>query len=294
MYRSHRTSEKRSRNVSGCLLVLGFLLYVIGVTACNRVVQPDQGALVTPLPTEEAGARRTILGVEPFDSGWVEEEVGVALRQQRVFQPDGSEARISIVRLDPAHVQFQVGYAPDHPHSLATWATEAGALAAINGGFFGEHYETTALVIREGTIIGTSYQGFGGMFAVDAAGQVSLRHLADEPYDPNEQLVEAVQGWPMLIKSGEIAYTAIEGSEPARRSVIARDRHGHVLLIACSTSSFTLPELATWLLDSDLEIDTALNLDGGSSTSLYLESGSQHEYIRSFGPLPIVVLALPR
>jgi uncharacterized protein YigE (DUF2233 family) len=277
------------------MLLPGLLFCVAVMAACSVVSQPDQHTQVTPSPTAQASAQRTTLSADPFDSGWIESEVGIALRQQRVFQPDGSEARISIVRLDPASVRFRVGYAPDQPQSLATWAAEAGALAAINGGFFGENYETTALVISGGTIIGTSYQGFGGMFAVDAAEHVSLRYLADQPYDPGEHLIEAVQGWPMLVKSGGvIAYTTIEGSEPARRSVIARDRHGHVLLIACSTSSFTLPGLATWLLESDLEIDTALNLDGGSSTSLYLESGSQYEYIRSFGSLPLVVLVLPR
>lgn len=285
--------RKRGGHICMCLLV-ALVLAACGSTQTTPLPQHTTGSTVhqsatTPTP----GTQLTALSIEPSDTGWLNAGTGIELRQRYVLQPDGTEAQVSIVRLDPAQVRFQVGYAPQQPRTLEAWSNEVGAVAAINGGFFGEQLESMALVISGGTASGTSYQDFGGMFAVDAAGTVSLRHLAEQPYDASEPLVEALQGWPMLITSGAVAYTSIEGSEPARRSVIAMDRHGHVLLIACASSSFTLPGLATWLLESDLEIEQALNLDGGSSTSLYLASGTRHEYIRSLGALPLVLLVLP-
>ena len=130
------------------------------------------------------------------------------------------------------------------------------------------------------------------MFAVDSAGQVLLRSLADQPYDPAEPLAEALQSWPMLVKPGAVAagYSG-DDSERARRSVVALDRSGHVLLLACGTSSFTLQDLGAWLLASDLEIDSALNLDGGSSTGLYANNQIQ---VDAFVRLPQVLLAEPR
>ncbi len=66
------------------------------------------------------------------------------------------------------------------------------------------------------------------------------------------------------------------------------------LLIAAPTAAFTLRELATWLAASDLAVATAVNLDGGSSTGLIVQSDAAPERIDPFAPLPIVLLALPR
>jgi uncharacterized protein YigE (DUF2233 family) len=202
-------------------------------------------------------------------------------------------APVSIVRVDPALMRFRVGYAPAAPRPLATWHADANALATINGGFFDENHQSTALVISDGLVSGSSYQGSGGMFAVDAAGNVSLRYLAAQPYDPNEPLVAALQSWPMLITDGTLTYTTADDGQRARRSVVALDRSGRVLLIACSGNDFSLRGLADWLLAGDLEIDAALNLDGGSSTGLYLDSAEEDLRIPAFVPLPITLMVVP-
>jgi exopolysaccharide biosynthesis protein len=53
---------------------------------------------------------------------------------------------------------------------------------------------------------------------------------------------------------------------------------------------FTLDELADQLVKSDLSINVALNLDGGASTGLYMNAGSQHVAIDSPAQLPIVII----
>jgi hypothetical protein len=92
-----------------------------------------------------------------------------------------------------------------------------------------------------------------------------------------------------VFPGGEPAAIADDGRR-ARRSVVALDRAGRVLLLASPTSDFTLRGLADWLSRSDLDVDRALNLDGGSSTGLFLSDGALQEAIDSFGPLPIVLL----
>lgn len=241
------------------------------------------GEMPTLAPTADA----------PVDTGWLAAGPGIGVRRLR--QPSAAGvALVTIVRLDPQQVRFQVGYTPEQPQSLANWRAGAGALAVINGGFFDQNNYSTALVISGGVASGESYQGRGGMFAVDAEGMVSLRYLAEQPYDPNEPLVEALQSWPMLIRPGGVLTYTNEDGDRARRSALALDRYGHVLLIASPTSTFTLRGLAEWLLASDLEIDAALNLDGGSSTGLYLKSGDQREQIDAFVALPQVLLVLPQ
>ena len=266
------------------------------LAACTRPTLPAPTELVptlmpmpSPAPAAAAAPDSPQASPEPSDTGWLPAGAGLALRRLRVNSPSGL-ARISIVRVDPGLLRFRVGYAPDQPALLARWHQASGALALINGGFFDAQNRTTSLLISGGVSSGESYIGRGGMFTVDQAGAVGLRYLGEQAYDPAEPLAEALQSWPMLVRpGGTVAYTYEDG-ERARRSVIAIDRSGQVLLVAVATPSFTLRELAEWLAASDLEIDAALNLDGGSSTGLFLASDGQYEQIDAFVPLPIMLL----
>ena len=212
----------------------------------------------------------------------------------RASTTDRPAIPLTIVRLDPARVRLRVVYAPDRPRGLRTWFEQRRPLAAINGGFFTPEHQATALLISDGVTIGESYEGFGGMLAVTPEGGVDLRALRDQPYDPAEPLAQALQSFPMLVfPGGEPAAIEDDGSR-ARRSVVALDRTGRLLLLVSPTSDFTLHGLADWLSRSDLDVDRALNLDGGSSTGLYLGDGALHEEIDAFGPLPTVLLVEPK
>jgi exopolysaccharide biosynthesis protein len=63
-----------------------------------------------------------------------------------------------------------------------------------------------------------------------------------------------------------------------------------MLLIASPSQAFTLDELADLLASSDLSIKTALNLDGGASTGLYVDGANQKISIDPFTLLPIVII----
>jgi uncharacterized protein YigE (DUF2233 family) len=228
----------------------------------------------------------------PEDSGWQIGEAGVALRHVRVpVTAISARVPLTIVRFDPAQTPVRVGYDPAKPRVLRTWFTAEQPILVINGGYFDSDYRSTALVIQDGIASGESYTGFGGMFAVHNDGTVELRPLRDTPYDPSEAITHATQSAPMLLFPGGVAAELQEDGQRARRSVVAIDQHGHMLFIVGPTSGLTLSELASWLASSDLELDRALNLDGGSSTGLFLAHGPLNESIDSFSPLPIVLLA---
>jgi uncharacterized protein YigE (DUF2233 family) len=267
-----------------CLLLAG----------CGRPADPARPALPLPLATLMPTATGQAPAGASADSGWLGAGPGVERRDLRVAAGASQAAPVSLVRLDPALVRFVVGYDPAAPRSIGQWAADSGALAAINGGFFDADNRTVSLLVRAGQPVGESYSGRGGMFAVAADGSVLLRGLADQPYDPAEPLAEALQGWPLLVRPGGTQAYDAEDGQRARRSALAVDRAGRVLLIACPGASFTLAELAAWLAGSDLAIDAAVNLDGGSSTGLILADQRVGERIDAFVPLPIALLALPR
>ncbi|HMQ31964.1 MAG TPA: phosphodiester glycosidase family protein [Chloroflexaceae bacterium] len=259
---------------------------------------PGAQAPPAPLPTlmpTPTGAPAPPPGptLAPADTGWLAAAPGAELRRLRVSVA-GQEAPVSVVRLDPALVRFSVGYSPDERPPLSVWAARAGALAVINGGFFDADGRSVALLVHGGRPVGASYEGRGGMFAVAPDGAVSLRALADAPYDPAEPLAEALQGWPVLVRPGGVAAYTYEDGARDRRSALGLDREGRVLLIAAPTAAFTLAELSAWLAAADLGLDSAVNLDGGASTGLMLLSAEAPERIDAFSPLPIVLIAHPR
>lgn len=190
-------------------------------------------------------------------------------------------------------MRLRVAYAPDAPLLVSAWARREQPLLTLNAGFFDEQYHSTALLVSDGVVQGQSYQGFGGMLVVTVSGQIELRPLRDQPYDPTEPLRQAVQSFPMLVfPGGQVAPIEDDGAR-ARRSAVALDRAGRLLVIVCASPSFTLRGLAEWLATSDLAVERALNLDGGASTGLFLDAGETSVQIDSFERVPAVLLVEP-
>lgn len=221
---------------------------------------------------------------------WNTAAPGVETRQETWKSPaNGASDLVTIVRFDLHHVALSVAYQPDQPLSMQEWMQKEHPTALINGGYFDGLDHATALVISNSQTFGTTYQNFGGMLAVDGQGNVQLRSLHEQPYDPSENLVQATQCSPMLLLNGQrTPFSADKKMSP--RSVVALDKQGRLLFIASPGGAFTLDDLADLLAQSDLSLVTALNLDGGSSTGLYVNAGSQSVAIDAYVNLPLVIV----
>ena len=135
-----------------------------------------------------------------------------------------------------------------------------------------------------------NYEGFGGMLAI-AEGTVKVRWNVNEPYRPDEALTYAMQNFPMLVLPGGEANTQIDDNERlAPRSVVAQDRSGRLVFVVSPSLMFTLTGLGQWLALSDLDIDVALNLDGGTSSGLMLRDGDQTLGTDSWVNVPSVIV----
>lgn len=260
----------------------------IGAGSPNSPTAPRLVATLRPT----VALTPTVSAIEPSapDTGWIVGNSGVELRKLRLDLGD-RQTNLSIARLDLTQVRLRVGYSPGNPQTLDAWASATTPLLVVNGGFFDATYRTTALLVSDDVASGETYQGFGGMLAVTNSGEVSIQPLRDQPYDPAQPLSQAVQSFPMLVFPGGVDSGIQWNSERDRRTALALDRSGRLLVIACSQASFSLNEFAAWLQQSDLEIDRALNLDGGASTGLLVNAGAAQERIEPFSQLPIVLFA---
>ncbi|HLG64929.1 MAG TPA: phosphodiester glycosidase family protein [Ktedonosporobacter sp.] len=260
-----------------CLLV-GSLL------ACSLI--PNVSVNGTPVVSSTPETSQNT----PTLNRWLQGSTGVEVRAEDWKSPGNNEDIVSIVRIDLHKAHLQIAYQPDQPLLMSEWMKQTNALAIINGGYFDTHNRPTGLLISDGQTYGTSYSGFGGMLAVDNQGNVTLRSLSQQPYDPNnEQLQQATQSAPMLMLNGKRTQFNANAAS-SRRSVVAVDKQGRLLLIVSPNQAFSLDELADLLASSDLSIQTALNLDGGASTGMYVHAGSQQVTVDPLTPLPIVIV----
>ena len=269
---------------------LFLFLGVLTTLACTMPLftpLPTPTPTVTPTPT--LPPTPTPL---PEDTGWQSTQPGIEIRSLNVSVGVNIE-RVTIARLEPAAVTFRVLYAPGAPTLVSAWAQQTGAALVVNAGYFTEEQAVTGLTISNHEIFGTSYGDFAGMFAVTDAGEVSVRWLRTWPYDPYESLREAVQCFPVLVKPGGVMGFPADADDgrPARRTVIAQDRSGRILMLVAPRGFFSLHALAMWLAESDLDVDIALNLDGGASSGLWRPQVAQ---IDSLAAVPVVIAVMSR
>jgi uncharacterized protein YigE (DUF2233 family) len=130
------------------------------------------------------------------------------------------------------------------------------------------------------------------MFAVLPGGRVELRWLMTEPYDPEEMVVAAVQSFPVLVKPGGVMGFPPDADDgwPARRTVLALDEEGRLIFLVAPRGYLGLHDLARWLVESDLGVDVALNLDGGQSTGVVLAAEGRELTFDSLVPVPAVIV----
>ena len=272
---------RRSRRAVFPVLLVALLL-----SACS----PDQ--ITRQQAFFEPGGTAGAAGTQPTlteSTAW--QQIDTALEFRRIrFSAGDRSADFTLLRLDPQAYRIRVAYDAADPGRISEWATALDPVALINGGYFDESNKATALVIFDGIIRGSSYEGFGGMVAVTPDGSFELRSLREQPYDPNEPLDQAMQSAPMLIQPGGVLSDIDADDDRSRRTVLARDTSGRILLIVCDWPIFTLRELAALLKESDLEIDAALNLDGGRSTGMYLNTPPMQFTIDSFDRVPLVLV----
>jgi uncharacterized protein YigE (DUF2233 family) len=103
--------------------------------------------------------------------------------------------------------------------------------------------------------------------------------------------VQAVMSFPVLVKPGGVMGFPADADEGtrARRTVVAQDFDGRILFIVAPRGFLSLHQMAVFLATSDLEIDVALNLDGGHSTGLWLHAGGKSLVMDSLVPVPSVI-----
>ena len=169
-------------------------------------------------------------------------------------------------------------------------------LAGTNGGYFQPDFDPVGLLVAEDKLV----RGPSRARLLSGALVVTDHHIAlrrsTEPL-PGKHTHQAIQSGPFLVEGGRLV-PGLSNVRSARRTAVFTDGAHRWGLV--STTGLTLDELGAVLADpallpGGLTITRALNLDGGSSTSLWVEQPGQAPlYLHEFGIVRDFVGIVPR
>lgn len=184
--------------------------------------------------------------------------------------------------------------------TVTDFAQEQGAVAAINGGFWGLLQRPAGIAAGGGALWDTAEPDPDfGHFGVQRGGRAFVR----EPGEGEDErslaaLTDAVSGRPTLVTDGAEATEILDafGSANLRqpRTAIGVSRDGKTVYIAVSdgrqshSRGLTLYQLARLMVE--LGAHRAINLDGGGSSAMYVEeagglvsSPARGRWVRALG-----------
>lgn len=191
---------------------------------------------------------------------WTVVDQGIDFKQVVV-----ADELFDLVRIDPNQAQLSIVVDEIEPKTVSDWQTTLGATVVINGSYFDEQYELVTRTVTADQSFGPLLSGQTGIFTSDN-GQWLITDDQTLLSDPG------VQSYPLLLLDGVVQQVSTS-LDTAQRSVIATDSDGNVYFIICEYGVLTLSELATALDQlTDPTLVSALNLDGGTSTGLTIQS----------------------
>jgi hypothetical protein len=275
-------------------------LAILACHAAGAQPAPESTGQPTPPPTvtETAAppgpAPTATATVAAARGAWTPLAPGLAIRRESIPNEVFDDSEVLILRIDPARYEFRATYSQLNPRRLSGWEVWTGAPVVSNAGFFETDSTPVGMVIIDGVRYGTSLSGHGGMLA-SKDGEISLRSLAQTPYRPGEDFDYAVQGRPMLLDPGGVPVNFDLSAELSRRTAVAVDSEGRIMIVVVNDLAVSLYELRDWMrYHPDIDFYAAFNLDGGGSTSIAINAGDTNLLIDSWWPLPGAMAFYPK
>lgn len=202
---------------------------------------------------------------------------GLTFTEVEVYYDQKPVESLAVVKIDPALNTFQVFHG--QRQTLTDWQEQIQAPVVFNASYFDTKGQPVGLVLRDGQPLGPlNNRRMRGMFVAEPRGispdlpRATILDLKGLTVEPKKfPWKQGVQSFPLLLDyKGHIRVR--ESDKKSYRTVIAADRNGNILVFNTAGDFFTLYKMAQFLKASAFDIDSALNLDGGSEAQLYIKT----------------------
>lgn len=208
--------------------------------------------------------------------GW--EPVATGIEYRRILR-DGADAHLVRIDLDVRSLEVVATAAAERGLTVSEFARGRGAVVAINGDYFDAALNPFGLAMGDGVVWARPRAQVRRQEVVGVGpGRVRIFPRATPLEDPKRWMTGAVSGWPMVVEDCA-PVAALPGSphftlaaHPRTAVGLSRDRRALLWVVAdgrrAEVPGLTLPQLAALLVE--VGACTALNLDGGGSSALWL------------------------
>ncbi|WP_018478705.1 phosphodiester glycosidase family protein [Pontibacter roseus] len=240
----------------------------------------------TPVLAQSPGiAQETNIEQALRKKHWQTEKVGRGMRWKYYHGNGLFASRQSINMLDinlrKAGIQVRFAYSDSTRIKTSDFAREQGAVAAINGSYFDVKNGGSVNFFRTGGQINATstpqlpaYRE-NAAIAVDVAGKVSIIRKPKAGWETTA-IPELLSSGPLLVFGGQVEAMVPQAFNTNRhpRTAIGITSDNHLLLVtvdgrSAEAQGMTNAELAQLMLT--LGCTEALNLDGGGSTTLWID-----------------------
>jgi uncharacterized protein YigE (DUF2233 family) len=175
-----------------------------------------------------------------------------------------------------------IGNRPKFPN-LESAMKSLQAVAGCNGGFFNcSPFDPVGLVVSNdlGPPLTTgSFEADNWLNGLLVIRKEQAVLVSSSGFIQDKEIRACLQSGPLLLKEGQLE-SGLGNDGRARRTFIGNNGKGQWVLGACQYVS--LQELAKALLSSEtgkiIQVQNALNLDGGPSTGLWLKQSSASDF----------------
>lgn len=208
--------------------------------------------------------------------GWETVVTGIEYRQ---ILRDGTDAHVVRVDLDAESLEIAATAADERGLTVSEFAQRLGAVVAINGDYFDAGLNPIGLAMGGGKIWARADERVRRQEVVGVGdARVRIFSRARPLRKPKRWMTGAVSGWPMVVADCT-PVTNLPGSDhftnaPHPRTAVGLSADERQLLLVVADGrrdgvpGVTLPELAALMVE--VGACTALNLDGGGSSALWL------------------------
>lgn len=179
-----------------------------------------------------------------------------------------TNTHIHAFKIDLKHNKFNIALASElneNPAFVDNFAKKYPAAIAINGGFFDKSHHPLGLRISNNRQYNSIKNiSWWGIFYI-SNNQPHITQASN--FNKNQNISFAVQSGPRLIINGNIPKLKPGYAE---RTALGITKDGKVIIVVTQNTPITTTELAKLMQSSPLECENALNLDGGSSSQLFV------------------------
>ena len=213
---------------------------------------------------------------------------GIFLKQKRFNKLFGKAQSVSVLDIDlsKTDISLKIAYLEKGRMETSQLAHKTpNAIAAVNGTFFNMRKGGSVCFLKSNRKIinltqtqdSVWFVNAEGGIVMDTLGQIDIiaqHQLMDSSWINTQAYVEVMTAGPLLILDNQPVGLASDYLTPHPRTAVGLSKDNHMLLITIDgrnkeAGGVTIPEL-TQLMQA-LNCNDALNLDGGGSTTMWIQ-----------------------